>query len=178
MKKMPRNATASGRIGRKNSAAVPEDYSAADLARATVRADARPLLELPAAVGGEEQHSGAVVRAHEVAAPARRHRRLALDVHVERATVHVLRRESPLEGLARLVLGAHAEAPLRVRRQQRRDVARLKARVVRDAEVDQPRVVHAILRAGREVPGVLERDLRREAAGSERVVEAELDLPE
>src|SRR5262245_6031611 len=90
MKKMPRNATASGRIGRKNSAAVPEDYSASDLARATVRADARPLLELPAAVGGEEQHSGAVVRAHEVAAPVRRHRRLALDVHVERATVHVL----------------------------------------------------------------------------------------
>ena len=80
---------------------------------------ARRRSELPVGVRGEEEGSDVVIRADDVAATAERDRCRSLLIHVEGPGVHVLRRDAPEEGLAHLVLAAHAEAPGRVRRQQR-----------------------------------------------------------
>src|SRR5262245_42756797 len=112
--------------------------------------------ELPVEIRGDEEDPAVVEGADEVAAAAERHRQRALPVDIEVAAVRVLARDAPAERLAHQVLGAHAKAPRGVGGKLRRDVrAVLELGIVSNAEVQQPRVAQAVLRAGRDVPGVL-----------------------
>src|SRR5437762_6186407 len=135
--------------------------------------------ECPVVVGADQQHAGAVVRADEIAAAAERDG-LRVDVSLERAAVEVFGAETPIRCLAELLLAADAEAPCGVGGQQRRDLRAvlLEAGVVRDPEIEEPWIAHAILRASREVPRILERNVRRDARRIGGVVDADLDLAE
>src|SRR5215475_5091517 len=104
--------------------------------------------ELPVEIRGDEEDPAVVERADEVAAAAERDRQRALPVDIEVAAVRVLARDAPAERLAHQVLGAHAKAPRGVGGKLRRDVrAVLELGIVSNAEVQQPRVAQAVLRA-------------------------------